>query len=157
MTRLAIRIFLAFAWTSLVTGAIYGVMRYTPVAIDPLDDSFDLLAHPSQPFFQHAHILLSAGLALMIGYIAGCHGIPHTLNRVHRRRRSGLVFLFSAVPMVFSGYALQISTGELTRPFWSVIHIATSLLWSGALMAHTLFVLPKRPAHSEQQPDGNVA
>jgi hypothetical protein len=58
MTRTAVLLFHVFAWTSILTGVVYGVMRYWPLP----EDSMELVAHPSQPHFQHAHILLSAAL-----------------------------------------------------------------------------------------------
>ena len=45
----------------MLTGVVYGVMRYWPIP----EDSMELVAHPSQPHVQHAHILLSAALTLL--------------------------------------------------------------------------------------------
>ena len=132
MTRTAVLLFHLFAWTSMLTGVVYGVMRYWPLP----EDSMELVAHPSQPHFQHAHILLSAALTLMLGYVAGCHAVPYALGRGRVRRRSGWTLLAAAAPMVLSGFALQISTDEFARSAWSAAHIATSLVWSAGLIVH---------------------
>lgn len=134
MTRAAVIPFHLLAWTSALTGAVYGVMRYWPLP----EDALSLTAHPSQPTFQHAHILLSAGLALMLGYVAGCHAVPYVAGGVRTRRKTGWTMLSTGAPMVLSGFALQTSTGELARAVWSVAHIGTSVVWTLTLALHLL-------------------
>lgn len=134
MTRTAVLLFHLLAWTSMLTGVVYGVMRYRPLPEDSMELPFD----PFQPHVQHAHILLSAGLTLVLGYVAGCHGVPCAAGPVRARRRSGWILLAAAAPMVLSGFALQISTGEFARVAWSAAHISTSLIWSAGLGVHLL-------------------
>ena len=147
MTRTAVLLFHVFAWTSMLTGVVYGVMRYWPIP----EDSMELVAHPSQPHVQHAHILLSAALTLLLGYVAGCHAVPYALGKGRVRRRSGWTLLATVAPMVLSGFALQTSTSEFARSAWSAAHIATSLVWSAGLVIH--LALARRPWNRRTQAD----
>ena len=51
-------------------------------------------------------------------------------------RRSGLSMLWTALPMIFSGYALQVSVEQLWRVFWTTIHIIASLAWMAGHFIH---------------------
>jgi hypothetical protein len=44
--------------------------------------------------------------------------------------------LWAGVPMIVSGYCIQISVGDGWRNTWIVIHVAVSLLWTIAYGVH---------------------
>ena len=121
-----------------VTGAAYGLIHWL---LDPVDEL--ALVHPWQPVAQYAHILAAPLLALAIGQMFYHHGVLSWRADVREGRRSGLILLVIALPMIFSGYLLLLATGEFWRPFWIAIHVTTSLIWLTAVTAH-LFTHARR-------------
>ena len=132
MHPLAYRLFHASSFLTGLTGVAYGVFLY---AWTPADE-FAVVNHPAQPHAQHAHILLGVGPTLMVGYFAGLHGLPYAASATRKGRRSGLSMLWTALPMIFSGFALQVSVEPAWRTAWTAVHIATSLAWMAGHFIH---------------------
>ena len=114
------------------TGLVYAWMRYVCAS----DDPFAVVNHPLQPFFQHAHVVLSPLLVFASGWIWEAHVWPRIRSRFATRRRSGLSLAVSFVPMVLSGYMIQVSTDEGARRVWIATHLASSAAWLVAYLVH---------------------
>lgn len=121
-----------------VTGLVYGWMRYF---VHPADE-YAVVNHPWQPTLQHLHVLFVPGLVLMLGMFWSAHAAARWRSGARDGRYSGLMLWLCALPMVFSGYALQISVSDAARRVWIFIHVAASLVWclgyAGHLLAHRL-------------------
>ncbi len=113
------------------TGMVYGVFRYFVTTDDPM-----ALVHPGQPVAHYAHLITAPLLVLAIGHLFHHHGLLSWKAQVRTGRRSGLILLGLALPMIFSGYLLYLATGDFWRPFWIAIHVATSLIWLAGFTAH---------------------
>ncbi|MFT4541915.1 MAG: hypothetical protein ACI841_000190 [Planctomycetota bacterium] len=123
-----------------VTGLAYGWMKYF---VEPADE-FSIIGHPWQPHMQHWHILLAPLLIFGCGLIWKSH-IWFKINcGAPARRVTGIALTVLLLPMVISGYALQVSNGETMRSFWIWTHGSSSVLWLVLYLAHQL-----RPASSE--------
>ena len=59
------------------------------------------------------------------------------------RRRSGILLVGLAAPMILSGYLLQTAVDEPWRRIWIALHLASSTLWLAGTVAH---LLTPRPA-----------
>lgn len=107
------------------TGLVYAWMRYL---MEPVDE-FSIVNHPWQPAVQHAHIWLAPLLVFAAGLIWREHIWKHWNQGRKGGRRSGLLLLFTLVPMVLSGYLIQTTITETWRNVWIVVHLVASGLW----------------------------
>jgi hypothetical protein len=117
-----------------VTGIVYAWMRYVSVPADP----YAVVNHPLQPFFQHSHVLSAPLLIFACGWIWSDHVWQRVRTRFRVRRPTGLALFCLFVPMGASGYLLQTSSSPLWRTVWIWAHVATSLMWIAAYLAHQL-------------------
>lgn len=115
------------------TGIVYGALRYFVRPADPF-----AMVHPAQPLWQHLHILTAPVLVFAVGLIWSAHALGSLRKGVLARRSSGLSLVAALLPMVLSGYFLQVSVGETWRKVWVVLHLAASLVWIAGLTAHLL-------------------
>jgi hypothetical protein len=119
------------------TGGIYAWMLY---ALEPQDE-YALVNHPWQPALQHMHVWFAPFLVLMAGVLWRAHAAPHLRSGRSTRRRSGIALLALLLPMVMSGYSIQVVTEPAWRTTWIVLHVATSCLWLVSTTVHLLVPL----------------
>jgi hypothetical protein len=122
------------------TGLVYAWMIYLA---EP-DDPFSIVNHPWQPSFQHLHVFFAPLLVFFTGLIWRRHVWNSWRLGIRPRRRSGLSLALSLVPMVASGYLVQVTTDETWRNVWSWVHLATSLLWIAGYLLHQFLPLRRR-------------
>lgn len=134
------------AVVAILTGIGYGWTR----CLVHSADEFAIVNHPWQPHLQHAHILVTPLLVLMLGTFWWAHAAAHWRSGAVAGRRSGLSLWLTALPMILSGYLLQISVSDFWRQAWILVHVATSLAWTGAYLAHLL--THRRPAPANPFP-----
>lgn len=115
-----------------ITGLVYAWMAYFARS----DDPYAVVGHPWQPHFQHAHVLAAPLLVLVLGHLWNRHMEPHLSQNTRSRRNSGIGMLLLALPMIFSGYAIQTAVEAHWRTVWVVVHLATSLLWISGYLIH---------------------
>lgn len=120
------------------TGLVYAWMVYLAEPSDP----YAVVRHPWQPVVQHLHILAAPLLVFVAGQIWRRHVWASWRLGIRSRRRSGVSLALSLVPMIASGYLIQVTVEESWRSIWSWVHLATSLLWIFGYLVHQL--VPKR-------------
>lgn len=103
--------------------------------VEPIDD-FALLNHPLQDETQAAHVLAAPLYLLAMGVVWALHAGPYLADGERDRRRTGLALLALLVPMVASGYLLQVSVDEAWRSVWSWLHLASGGLWIVGYLVH---------------------
>lgn len=84
-------------------------------------------------------MLVAPLLVFAVGLIWRAHVARHLQEGRRHRRRSGLLMYGLFVPMVLSGYALQVSVDERWRLGWVWIHGTTGSLWLLGFVAHRFF------------------
>lgn len=114
------------------TGGVYAWMLY---ALEPADE-YALVNHELQPTFQHLHVWFAPLLVLMAGVLWRAHVAPQLRSERRARRRSGLALLALLLPMVLSGYSIQIVSEQAWRSTWVSVHVASSVLWCVAMLVH---------------------
>ncbi len=113
------------------SGLVYAWMRYLNVPVD----EWAVVNHPWQPHFQHLHVVTAPLLVFAVGLIWSAHVIGKLQNgRKNRIAGLGLAVLF--LPMVASGYLLQVAVDPEWRRAWVWIHVVSSLLWIAAFVIH---------------------
>jgi hypothetical protein len=114
------------------TGGVYAWMLY---ALEPADE-YALVNHELQPTFQHLHVWFAPLLVLMAGVLWRAHVAPQLRSERRARRRSGLALLALLLPMVLSGYSIQVVSEQTWRNTWVIVHVASSVLWCAAMLVH---------------------
>jgi len=117
-----------------VTGFALLWLKYGFESADP----FAVINHPFEPWALKTHVLVAPLFVFGVGLIATRHVWRHVVRRVEPGRRTGLVTLVSLVPMVVSGYALQVVVSESWHAVAVVTHIASSALFTLAMLAHLI-------------------
>ena len=116
------------------TGLVYAAMKYL---MDPRDE-WAVVNHPWQPHVQHIHVVVTPFLIFLVGLLWKDHVSEKLRNNGSRGRATGLSLAFQLLPMVLSGYLVQISVSESWRTVWIWIHIITGALWCLSVVAHRL-------------------
>lgn len=97
-----------FFWSTLGvaggTGLAYGLARWFGERMG----EFGPEPHPWQGTLQHLHVLGVPLLVFALGWMVKGHGMPGLRKKRHRTSGLGLISL--AVPMVLSGYGIQVAT-----------------------------------------------
>jgi len=111
------------AWS----GIVYYLMRDVLRRSDP----FSVLGHPWQPHVLAAHVLVGPFVVFALGLIAREHIIGRARNgQAAGGRRSGLTTILLAVPMILSGYGVQVVTSPPGRRFLGLAHLAAGLAFA---------------------------
>jgi hypothetical protein len=116
------------------TGLAYAVVLFF---VEPVDE-FAVVNHPAQPHLQHLHVLAAPLLVFALGAIWRSHAMASRRFRIAERWRSGNTLIGLAVPMMASGYLLQVAVAEGWRQTWSIVHLATAGLWAAVSVVHLL-------------------
>ena len=115
-----------------LTGVVYGWLRY----FGSVKGDFGPEPSPWQPFWQHAHVLAAPVLLFALGVAVRGH-VQGMLGRgVRRGRRTGLVLLVVAAPMVLGGYAVQVVTAAGVRNALGWTHAAIGALFTALYAIH---------------------
>jgi hypothetical protein len=132
MTRTTNRWFHAANVLVITTGCVYAWTRYFCTPSDP----FAVVNHPLQPHALHLHVLSAPLLVLMIGVFWQPHAWTKFRSRSPVSRRSGLVLLVNAIPMIASGFLIQTSVLPLWRNLWIGVHLVASACWLVGSLVH---------------------
>lgn len=118
------------------TGLVYAWMRYL---VEPADE-WAVVNHAWQPHLQHLHVLAAPLLVFAVGLIWSGH-VAAKLRNGRRNRVAGVGLTALFLPMAASGYLLQVAVDPVWRERWIWVHVAASLLWIGAFIAHQIRAL----------------
>ena len=116
-----------------ISGLVYGVVKY----FVPHSDPFSAFNHPLQPWALRLHVLAAPVMVFVLGVIMRSHILEKLRDRRNRfNRRSGVAALALLLPMIVSGYALQVLSLRWLWVTAVVIHVTSSLAFSGFYVAH---------------------
>jgi len=115
------------------TGLVYAWMKYLVRPADP----YSVVNHPWQPGFLSGHVLVAPLLLFGLGMIAREHILGRYRDpRSRGGRRTGILTTLALVPMVSSGYLLQVVTSARSRNIAGILHLAAGLLFLAAYGLH---------------------
>jgi hypothetical protein len=125
------------------SGIVYVVMR----DLLPRSDPFSVLGHPWQPHVLAAHVLVAPFFVFALGLIAREHILERVRNgRSPAGRRSGIVTILLALPMIVSGYGVQVVTAPFLRRGLGIAHLASGLAFALLYGVHLLRAYRRRPS-----------
>ncbi len=148
MTAVERHLFRAALAITTATGLAFWVMKEF---MRPRDE-FSVLGHPWQPYALASHLLAAPVLVFALGLIAR----DHILEGIRSRGaiagwRTGLGLLGLSVPMILSGYGLQVVTAAETRRVMALIHLLSGALFASFFLAHALVALAGRRATARRR------
>ena len=103
-----------------VTGVALAGMEYLLEPADP----FAVVNHPWQPAMLKLHILSAPVMVFGIGMIFMRHIWPHFRAGLKKGRRSGIWSMLLTVPMIATGYALQVLSSVSWLNTLGYVHFA---------------------------------
>ena len=115
-----------------VTGLVYFWMKRFIVSEDP----FAMVGHPLEPWMLKAHILAAPVLVFALGLITMDHIWKNYRCLVPVGRRSGILATWVIMPMVATGYLIQVitSVGWLSALGWA--HLGAGVWYLVSLVSH---------------------
>ena len=116
------------------SGVAYGVMKYFLAGADP--DS--RLGHPWQPAILAAHVIAAPVAVFGLGLLWRSHALGRLQLGEREGRRSGLTILRIAPPLVFSGYLVQVLTGDPLKKATGWLHAALGVAFALAFVLHLI-------------------
>ena len=119
-----------------LSGLLLAGMKY---GLSPPEDPFTVVNHPLQPRMLHLHILVGPLLILAVGMMIRDHIVARLRHRTSRRgRRSGVLAVALFVPMIASGYLLQVVTSTGARRLLVWMHVTSGILYLAVYLGHLL-------------------
>lgn len=118
------------------TGVLYLWMKY----FLPVPEGFSIIRHPLQPLVLKLHIITAPLLLFAIGAIAVRHIWRHLVSKTGPGRISGWSAALTTIPMVATGYLLQVFSSESWLRGLAIAHIVTGLIYGGGFLLHQFVV-----------------
>lgn len=123
-------------WTSAAATALTGLAFFWAKYLIEAAEPWAVVNHPLEVWFLKTHIVFAPVFVFAVGLIATRHIVPHLKEKVRRGRRSGLVMVWTLLPMAVSGYLVQV----VAPPGWVrglvVLHVVTGVLFVAGLAGH---------------------
>lgn len=117
-----------------VSGFVYGALRY----FGETEDEFGPVAHSWLPTLHTAHVVTVPLFVFALGMLWQHHIVHKLRSGAKARRTTGVILLSQAIPMIATGYLLQVTIDEVWRETWIWAHGITSTLFSLVFVVHLL-------------------
>lgn len=115
-----------------ISGTVYGLMKYMVTSVDP----YAVVNHPWQPFFLKLHILAAPFMVFSLGLIFRRHILDRWATGGKTGRRTGAFTICVFLPMVLSGYLIQVVTGGSVLDGLVLAHLVTAGAFVAGLSMH---------------------
>jgi len=122
---------------SVVVGAT-GVALFFLKDVIVVEGEFGPESHFLEDDVQAAHILTAPALVFACALVWQDHVWSKFKGGQRPRRRTGILLGSLLVPMILSGYLLQVSYEEPWREIWHLAHLLTSFFWLLGYGVHQL-------------------
>jgi hypothetical protein len=123
-------------WSSTLAVSLTGLGFTWAKYFAEADDPWAVVNHPLEPWMLKLHVISAPLFVFAVGLVTMRHIVPHLLNATPAGRRTGLVMVWTIVPMVVTGYLVQV----VTVPAWllplAIGHIAAGILFLGGFLLH---------------------
>lgn len=126
---------------TVVSGTGYFVTKYLMTAPDP----YAVVNHPLQPLFLKVHVVTSPLLLFALGLITVRHVWRHYRSGVRWSRKSGITIVVAVVPMVVTGYLIQVLTSAGWIRAMALAHIGFGFLYAVGFAVHAWVVRRREP------------
>ncbi len=114
------------------SGVFLAVLKYFLAGSDP--DS--RVGHPWQPAVTAVHVLVAPVAVFVLGLLWRSHALSRLKNGELEGRSSGTTLTVIGLPLVLSGYVVQVLTGAAARKWTGWFHAAIGLIFALAFALH---------------------
>ena len=137
-------------WASAAATAVTGLAFFWAKHLAESADPWAVINHPLEPWFLKTHIVFSPVFLFAVGLILMRHIVPHIKQKVRRGRRSGLIMVWTLIPMAVRGTLLP----DVASPGWVaglvVVHVGTGVLFVAGLAGHAVALVMRRVRRRDQ-------
>ena len=139
-------------WISTILVVATGVgLIATKYFIAPTEP-WAVINHPWQPLFLKAHIVVSPFLIFAVGTITLRHIWMHYRSGQPRGRHTGIMTALVTVPMIVTGYLIQVITAVGWVKAMAIAHIVFGTLYALGLSAHQVAIQRKKQRDIRHEP-----
>jgi len=132
---------------AVTTGFAYGALLY----FGESEDEFGMVAHPWSPTMHLLHVVTVPLFVFALGMLWQHHIVAKLRSGQRSRRRTGVLLLSQALPMIISGYLLQVAVDESWRILWQYTHVISSILFTIVFPVHLLVrQMPSSASRAQQ-------
>lgn len=110
-------------------GSVYAWTKYSGFREGEIGSVANTWAHDF-------HLLSVPLLVFGVGLLWTSHAFTQIRQAERSGRRSGIALLATFIPMVLSGYVLQVVIEDEWRTLWVAAHLVFSGLWTVGYLAH---------------------
>ncbi len=111
-----------------------------------------VINHPIQPWLLKAHIIVSPFMIFAVGVITTRHIWQHYRSGQQRGRHTGITTALVTVPMILTGYLIQVMTTMGWVSAMAIAHIVFGTVYALGLSAHQLVIQRKKPRDIRHEP-----
>lgn len=120
-------------WFMALTGAAYFFMKYLMSG----DDPFSVIHHPWQPHALSLHVIAGPAAVFALGLIVRDHILARIVEpRQRRGRATGIVLVALTLPMIASGYLMQVLTDPAIKRVLVGVHAVSGTLYIVLFAGH---------------------
>jgi hypothetical protein len=122
------------------SGAAYFWMKRF---LQPVDE-WAVINHPLEPWALKLHVLSAPLMLFAVGLITTNHIWRNLTSSLPTGRQSGLAATLTFVPLVFTGYLIQVVTSPTAADVLGWSHLVLGAVCAWALAVHRTVLRPKR-------------
>ena len=123
-------------WSSAIATGLTGLGFFWAKYLVESSDPWALVNHPLEPWLLKIHILVAPVFVFAVGLITIRHVLMHIRARIRRGRLSGLAMVWLMIPMVGSGYLIQVVSTEGWLTGLAIAHMVTGAIFLLAIAGH---------------------
>lgn len=123
-----------------VSGVVYFCMKRFLTPLDP----WAVINHPLEPWALKLHIISAPIMLFAVGLITTQHIWRSLKSSLPTGRRSGLIATAVFVPLVATGYLIQVFTNATVLEVLAWSHLVLGITIAWALAAHRRVLRPRR-------------
>lgn len=128
------------------SGAVYGWMKHLMRS----GDAYAVVNHPWQPFFLKLHVATAPVLVFALGLVFSKHIWGRFRSGDGTGRRTGTAMLATALPMVATGYAVQVVADAWWLRALGLLHLALGSVWTAGFLLHRVATRAENEAGSPE-------
>lgn len=129
-----------FLYASTAAAALSGVGYFYMKRFMTPTDPWAVINHPLEPWLLKAHILTAPLMLFAVGLITTQHIWRSLRSSLPTGRKTGLVATITFVPLVVSGYLIQVVSSPLALDVLGWTHLVLGLLCTAAVFEHRRLV-----------------
>ncbi len=123
-------------WSSAIATGLTGLGFFWAKYLVASSEPWAVVNHPLEPWFLKIPIVVAPLFVFAVGLITARHILIHIRARIRKGRSSGLALVWLMVPMVGSGYLIQVVSAEVWVTGLAIVHIVTGTVFLLAIAAH---------------------